>query len=167
MPRKRHLDYALKSSQRGIWIVTGLILIAGAVAIYLATTTGERGRLRLLNRIEVGDSVQRVTRVLGEPARTCTTGSLEHLRTQFPPGWSPAAIDRALQQLQEQTAQRLLFPLDERREVSCARPRRTTEIGLNLERRVIWYVPIAEREPLELPPGFTPETVVRDEDTDG
>jgi hypothetical protein len=102
-PRKRRLDYALRTPQRGIWIATAVILVLGGVAIYLATSSGDRGRLRAIEPLEVGDTVARVIELLGQPARRCATGSLEHLSAHFPPGWSPAAREQALSRLQAES----------------------------------------------------------------
>lgn len=156
--RKRRLDHALRTPQRGIWIATMAILLAGAAAIWVATSTGERGRMRVLERVEPGDSAQRVVELLGEPARTCPTGSLEHLHPQFPPGWASALRDAAIERLQEETLRRWIYPLDERAP-SCAPAPGTTEVGLDQEQRVLWYVPISGRQPLVLPPHITPEAL--------
>jgi hypothetical protein len=166
-PRKRRLDYALRSRQRGVWLATAAILLMGVVAILLTTRTGEGGRMRTLDRIEPGDTTTRVVEVMGEPARRCATGSLEHLRTQFPPGWSPAALEHAIERLKEETAQRWIYPIGSSA-ADCTPPRGMTEIGLDEEQRVLWYVPVTGKRPLELPPGLTPAAVdLPDEQTDG
>ncbi|HEV2130610.1 MAG TPA: hypothetical protein VGR27_05885 [Longimicrobiaceae bacterium] len=167
-PRKRRLDYALRSRQRGVWLVTAAILLMGVVAILLTTRTGEGGRMRMLERLEPGDSAARVAEVMGEPARRCATGSLDHLRTQFPPGWSPAALEQALERLKEETGQRLIYPVGSRDAADCTPPRGMTEIGMDQEQRVLWYVPVTGKRPLQLPPGLTPQAVdLPDEQNDG
>lgn len=157
MPRSRTLDRALTSQGRMSMIITVVILLLGLVVLLWVFSPGERQRRELLDRIEFGDPADRVAALLG-PATECPAGSLEHLRGAFPEGWPPPAVEAALERMAAETAARWVYPLDEREPGRCGGGDGQTEIGLDDERRVLWYVAITGKTGLRLPGEYLPGT---------
>ena len=167
MARKYRMDRALRTRQRGIWIATAVVLLLGAGVIIWAVVSPERRRTRIVDRLEVGVGASTVAQMLGPAPATCAVGSLEHLRRSFPVGWPPAALESTIGKLQAETAQRWVYPLDARDPggaSTCTRRSGATEVGLDRDQRVLWYVAITGRTSLELPPEYIPQ--VSDERAD-
>ncbi|MEX2584571.1 MAG: hypothetical protein WD766_14985 [Gemmatimonadota bacterium] len=166
MPRRtQRIDSALPSKNPGIWIVTILILVAGAVLLLTATGRSARERSAVMQRVQIGDSVQRVTEVLAMDAERCPGSELDHLRESFPEGWPAASIDVATETLTQLTQERLVYPLVEGREVLCSGSEQRTEIGIAEDGTVLWSVAVLGRTTLQLPGWVTPagaEEVVED-----
>lgn len=117
---------------------------------------GERTRRERVERLQLGDGEPRVTALLGAAAARCPAGTLAHLRDSFPPGWPGASLETALQGLAAGTSERLIFPLEAEDGAGCEPRDGNTEIGLDAEGRVFWYVALLGETPLRLPEGFAP-----------
>lgn len=155
MPRSRTMDRALSTQSRISLIVTVVILLLGAVVLIWVVSPGERQRRGVMERIDFGDEATRVSALLGEPTE-CPTGTLEHLRGTFPEGWPPAAVEGALGRMSTETTARWVYPLDEDDPGQCDGADGQTEIGLDAERQVLWYVAITGKTGLRLPGEYTP-----------
>src|SRR5690606_37683610 len=116
----------------------------------------ERTRRAEVERLEIGDPVARVEGILGPPAARCEGDDLAHLAGSFPPGWPQPSIETTVQALAAATDERWIYPLDEDASATCAPVREGTEVGLDAEGRVLWYVAIMGESPLELPDHFAP-----------
>ncbi|HEX7243423.1 MAG TPA: hypothetical protein VF263_24275 [Longimicrobiaceae bacterium] len=136
--------------------VTALILLLGIAAVAYALLTPERRRAREMRKVAVGTDAARVAGVLGPPADTCPTGSLDHLRTRFPVGTAPAAMEQAIVRMQRETAERWVYPLKEGGRAGCVPAEGATEVGIDRRRRVLWYVPVTGHRPVEVPAGYLP-----------
>jgi hypothetical protein len=156
MSRRRALDRTLTPESRIIGIVSVAILVVGAFVLVTVFSPGERERREVMSRIEIGDEGRRVVTLLGEPTE-CAARSLEHLRPALPAGWPPPAKEAAIAAMTEETAIRWVYPLDDSDPGDCAGEGEQTEIGLDAERRVLWFVSVTGRTTLELPPRYTPE----------
>lgn len=156
--RNRHLDRALGTQSRGIWIATGVILLAGLVALVWLTSPGERRQRELVERLELGDPSSRAVALLGEAPARCPASSLDHLRNSFPPGWPDIAADRALEALRTRTAERWVYPLSPRRVAGCDPVEEQTEIGIEADGTILWYIAVAGKTPLRLPEDIAPAT---------
>jgi hypothetical protein len=157
MARKYRMDQALRTRQRGIRIATAVILLLGAGVIVWALASPERRRTRIVDRLAIGLEASNVAQLLGPAPATCAVGSLDHLRRSFPVGSPPATVEGTIGRMQDETAQRWVYPLDARDPggpSACTRRSNATEIGLDREQRVLWYVAITGRTSLELPPDF-------------
>lgn len=150
MPRASTIDRALPSKSRLSWIITIAILLLGLVVLILIFSPGERQRRGAMDQLDFGDEAQKVTSLLGPPLE-CRPDSLEHLRGSFREGWSPRAAEAALQRLESETDARWIYPLDTREVGRCDGAERQTEIGLDAEGRVLWYVTITGKTGLRLP----------------
>lgn len=157
MADRRRANRALRPKQKGVWIATIAIVIAGVVAIALLFGTGERQRVRAAGDVAIGASGNSVKGLLGEPVMTCPAGaSLDHLRPSFPKGWAPAATEAALQRMEAETAQRLVYPVNEGDAGGCSMASGATEIGLGRDGSVLWYVANSGATRLEIAPRFAP-----------
>ena len=156
MPRNRTLDRALGTSKRSIWIATGFILLIGMVLLFWLFSPTELNRRERVDRLAPGDHMGRVAQVLGPPGARCAAGDLSRFAGSFPPGWPSAAVETTLQALEQETADRWVYPLDEDEAVSCTPTEGWTEIGLDAEGSVLWLVAITGESPLRLPDRFTP-----------
>lgn len=131
--------------------------------IWWASGSDARERERSAARLRIGDDTTRLAAILGPNGTVCPTGGLDHLRTRFPAGSSPAAVEATLIRMQSETTQRRVFPLDEDAPpgtTRCTPGSGDTEVGLDRRMRVLWMVPVTARTPLELPPGWIPRTDV-------
>ena len=160
MPRNRTLDRALGTSKRSIWIATGAIFVLGALLLIWFFSPSERGRRSDMDDLALGDPMERVASVLGPPAARCPSGSLAHLAGSFPPGWPAPSVETTLQALAEETGDRWVYPLDDNDAAGCTPVDGQTEIGLDTEGRLLWYVTIMGESPLELPERFAPAAPV-------
>lgn len=111
---------------------------------------GDPDRGAALRAVAVGADSARVHAALGAPARDCPTGSLEHLRRHMPEDTPPALLEGTLEDLRRRTARRWVYP-QEGEAPSCTAGAEATEIGLDREGRVLWYVPVTGKTPVELP----------------
>src|SRR5690606_4818587 len=136
MPRSRHLDQALGTSKRSIWVATGAIVVVGAILLIWFVSPAERTRRAEVARLEIGDPVARVEGILGPPAARCEGDDLAHLAGSFPPGWPQPSIETTVQALAAATDERWIYPLDEDASATCAPVREGTEVGLDAEGRV-------------------------------
>ncbi len=140
-----------------MWIATIAVVLGGLVVIALMLGSRERQRARTVGDVAIGGSANSVKGLLGEPAVTCPAGaSLDHLRPSFPMGWAPAATEEALQRMEAETAQRLVYPVDEGGAGGCSMPGGATEIGVGRDGRVLWYVANTGATRLELSPRYAP-----------
>lgn len=99
----------------------------------------------------------RVVQVLGPPGAVCTAGSLEHLREHLPQGFAPAAQEQTIGRMQRETAERWIYPLRRNERARCTPRQGATEVGLDRNRRILWYVPVTGRTEVVLPDEYLPE----------
>lgn len=111
---------------------------------------GDRERRRALDAIAIGADTTRVRTAFGAAARDCATGSLEHLRRHLPEDTPPALVEGTLEDLRRRTARRWVYP-PAGKPATCTAGSDATEIGLDREGRVLWYVPVTGETPVELP----------------
>jgi hypothetical protein len=154
--RDERLDRALRGRQRGIWLVTALIVIAGMAWLILANTNPERQRVQRVAQVELGADTVEVKRLLGEPDGRCPGGPPSQMRRSFPRGWPPAQVEEVLEQMREQTTHRWVY-LGRGRPDACAPGGGDTEIGLSADHRVLWYVAALDRSPARVSPELVPE----------
>ena len=150
------MDQALRVRQRGVWRVTALILLVGVAILAWVFLGTERRRTRAVAKLELMDDQARVAQILGSPPARCPAGGLDHLRERFPTGTPPAAVEQALARLQDETAERWVYPLERGERAGCTPRRGSTEIGFDREGHVLWYVPVTGRVALEVPPEYLP-----------
>jgi hypothetical protein len=139
-----------------VWRATVAILLVGLIVLVWVLSPSERHRRRVAGRLEVGDSVSRVTELLGEPAARCPGSSIHHLAESFPTGWTTAATETAVQALAQQTRERLVYPLSRRRVADCRPHDDQTEVGVDARGHVRWILPIAGKSVVRLPADFAP-----------
>lgn len=111
---------------------------------------GDPARKRALDAIAIGADSARVHAAFGAPARDCPAGSLEHLRRHLPEDTPPALVEGTLEDLRRRTARRWVYP-KKGQAASCTARADATEIGLDREGRVLWFVPVTGETPVELP----------------
>lgn len=157
MPRSHTIDRALPAQSRLSRIITVAILVLGAVVLIWVFSPGERERREVMERIDFGDEADRVSALLGEPT-DCPVGSLDHLRPSFPEGWPQPAVEGALERMTAETTARWVYPLDDRDAGRCGGEDGQTEVGLDAERQVLWYIAITGKTGLRLPGEYTPGT---------
>lgn len=155
-PRNRRLDEALQTPKRGIWIATGIIVVLGILVLVWAVSPTERRRRSVMGDLELNDPASRVTELMGAPGARCPGSSVAHLARSFPPGWPASATEAALQEMGEETRERWVYPISLRRTASCAPRDGQTEIGVGRDGRVLWYVVVVGKTPLQLPDTYSP-----------
>ena len=133
-----------------------MILALGAILLLWLASPSERGRRSDMDDLAFGDPTERVASVLGPPAARCAGDDLAHLSGSFPPGWPTPSVETTLQALGEETGERWIYPLDDDDPAGCAPVDGQTELGLDAEGRLLWYVTITGESPLELPARFAP-----------
>lgn len=111
-----------------------------------------------MERVELGDRAERVNEVIGVDPTRCPAAPLDHLRESFPEGWTVASIDVALEQLEAQTAERRVYPV-EGAVAECGGVTTRTEVGVAPDGTVLWIMPVLGRSVLRLPPTVTPAGV--------
>jgi hypothetical protein len=159
--RSRRLDRALPNRTPGLWIVTILILVLGALLVLASAGQAARDRQDLMDRVRIGDDAENALAALGIEPRRCPGGDLGHLRASFPEGFSDAAIDVSLERLGEVTAERWVFELDGSAPEFCAPSPRRTELGVDAEGRVVWVVAVLGRSAVRLPESHAPAGISR------
>ena len=112
----------------------------------------------MLSDVSVGDPATAADAAVGAPGTSCEVGDLAHLRESFPDGWSPAAVDVALEQLATQTVERRVYSIGTGA-VVCDQPAERTEVGVAQDGTILWMIPVLGRTALELPPSVTPAGV--------
>jgi len=158
MKRRRRMDQALRVENPWMWFATFAVLLLGIALIVLAIVPGDRHRAGVMERVRLGDPADHASEVLGlEPLR-CPAGDLGHLRSSFPEGWPPAAVDVALEELRRATAERRVYGADGAAAL-CAPTPGQTEIGVDEDDVIVWTVPVLGRSALRLPPGLSPSGV--------
>lgn len=107
-----------------------------------------------LASLEWGMPADSVVAVLGEPNRICASGAVDHVPLSAP---DTANVRRALR---ESTAERWVYTRREGRrpvprdpDPGCRAPSIATELGLDAERRLRWYVREMDQTALEIDPG--------------
>lgn len=156
MARDRRVDEALQIPKRGIWIATVVIVLMGLLVLLWNISPTERRRHAILERTEVGDQANHVTEMIGATPVRCPAGDLTHLQRSFPDGWAQAAVDVALEQLAQGSNERWVYAVDRRRTASCTPSNGVTEVGVDDQGRVLWYVAITGKTMLRLPEELTP-----------
>jgi hypothetical protein len=151
----RH-DRVIREPQWAIRIITIVILLAGAGVVAYLLNRPEARRERAVADLAVGDTTARAVERLGATPTRCRVGSLDHLQGRFPPGWTAAAQARAIEWLEEQTAERWVYPVEAGRTVSCSQTDGVTELGIGPDGRLLWIVPVGGRQPLQLPETLEP-----------
>lgn len=138
--------------------MTAVILLLGLAVLAWALATPERRRERTVGKLALNADTTQVRNMLGAPAATCPTGSLDHLRERFPTGTPPATAEQALARMQAETAVRWIYPLKHKagEKVGCTPGNGATEVGLDRNGRVLWYVPTLGRRPLVAPERILP-----------
>ena len=150
----------MPGARPGLWAVTILIVLAGVVLLYRA----RGGDLLMrptaeLRGVPIGAPAADLgTEFAGGPVR-CPGDSLDHLRDSFPEGWSPAAIDVAIDALEARTSQRWVYDVDGATAADCRPSPRRTEVGVTTDGFVLWFVPELGTSPIALPPSVTPSGV--------
>lgn len=139
----------------GIWVVTILIILMGIVLL-LAVNRSDRARVRDMSRIGLGAPVSTVDEAIETTPTRCPVGPLGYLRASFPEGWTEAAIDVALEQLEAQTSERRVYPLNGGDPVSCTGDAGRTEVGVAADGTILWTVAVLGLTRIELPPALTP-----------
>lgn len=158
----RRVDQALRTRQKGVRRVTGLILLAGlAVVAYILLSPERKWERRIADLRVLADSAS-VRTLLGTPGAACATGGLEHLAGRFPVGTPPATVEEVVARLQRETAQRWVYAPDGDDRVGCVPPDESTEVGLDRRGRVLWYVRRADKVAIELPEGYLPSAAGND-----
>jgi hypothetical protein len=142
--------------------VTALILLAGLAVVAYVLLSPERRRERRIADLRLMADSADVRTLLGAPGATCVTGGLEHLGRRFPTGTPPAAVEDVVARLQQETAQRWVYPPDEDDPVGCVPPGGATEVGLDRRGRVLWYVPKADQVAIVVPEGYLPSAASND-----
>lgn len=111
---------------------------------------GGTDRQQAVRAIAIGADSARVHAALGAPAGDCPTGTLEHLRSHMPEDTPAALLEGTLEDLRRRTARRWVYPAAGEA-AGCTARADATEIGLDHEGRVLWYVPVTGQTPVELP----------------
>ncbi len=144
--------------KQGIRRVTAAIVLVGLAILAWGLATPERRRARTVGKVEIGHNAQQVRGQLGPPGAVCPVGGLEHLQERFPTGTPPATAEQALARMQQETAQRWIYPLKTEAgvKVGCTPRGGDTEIGLDRSGRVLWYVPVTGRRPVVAPDRILP-----------
>ena len=153
--RTRRIDNALQTQKRAMWTATALVLLVGVLVLVWVVSPAERRRRGAMDGLDVGDPASRLVQLLGEPAARCPAGDLAQLRGAFPPGWPGASVESALGTLAAATAERWVYPIG-RGSSDCAPLDGRTEVGVDAERRVLWYVTVTGKTPVQLPPEVSP-----------
>lgn len=98
-------------------------------------------------------SADSIAGVLGQPNRICDSGEVDHLALSGP---DSAATRRALT---DRTAERWVYtrreahrPIPRDPAPGCRAPSIATELGLDAEGRLRWYVREVDQTPIELDP---------------
>jgi hypothetical protein len=138
-----------------------VILLLGAILLVWLVSPSERSRRSDMASLELGEPMGRVAGVLGPPAARCPGRNLSHLDESFPPGWPAPSIETTLQALGEETGERWIYPLDDDDPADCSPADGQTELGLDAEGRLLWYVAITGESPLELPERFAPAAPIQ------
>lgn len=155
--RSQRIDRALPIKSRGIWILTGAILVGGLILLFFIGGD-ERRRDDALSRVEIGHRAEDVSATLGMDPTVCDVGTLAHLRESFPEGWPTASVDVALEALAAQTVERWVYPVSGGA-TDCGGGAAQTELGVGQDGAIIWWVSIVGRSTIELPPSVTPAGV--------
>lgn len=114
-----------------------------------------RHRRSAMDRVELGDPAERVNEVIGVGPTRCPAGPLDHLQESFSEGWPPASIDVALEELEAQTSERWVYPV-EGATAECGGVTTRTEVGVAPDGTVLWIMPVLGRSVLRLPTTVTP-----------
>lgn len=143
---------------KGTRRVTAVILLVGLAVLAWILLSPGRHRDRAVAKLELSADTAQVIALMGRPAATCPTGSLDHLRERFPTGTPPATVDQALARMQAETVERWVYPVKvkEGEKVGCTPGNGATEVGLDRNRRVLWYVPTMGRRPVVAPERILP-----------
>lgn len=152
------MDRAFGVGPKGTRRVTAVILLAGLAVMVWALASPDRRRERAVGKLALSADTAQVIAAMGRPGATCPTGSLDHLRERFPTGTPPATVDQAMARMQKETAERWIYPLKTKagQKVGCTPGTGATEVGLDRNRRVLWYVPNLGRRPVVAPDRILP-----------
>lgn len=141
----------------GLWIVTLLIIIVGAVVLFMVSGV-DRERHRAMEGIRVGGAAESVTMALEIQPTVCRVGSLAHLRGSFGAGWPEASLDVAIEELAALSAERWVYPIGNG-VADCAGADGQTEVGVDSAGSIVWQVAEVGRTVIELPPTVAPAGV--------
>jgi hypothetical protein len=110
-----------------------------------------------MDRLRWGMPADSVVAVLGEPNRICASGAVDHVPLAGP---DTLALRQALR---EHTAERWVYtrrgprrPIPRDTGPGCRAPSIATELGLDAERRLRWYVREMDQTDLRLDPALRP-----------
>lgn len=110
-----------------------------------------------MDRLRWGMPADSVVAALGEPNRICASGAVDHV-----PLSGPDTLD-VRRALREHTAERWVYtrrgarrPVPRDTDPGCRAPSIATELGLDAERRLRWYVREMDQTDLRLDPGLVP-----------
>jgi hypothetical protein len=156
--RARGYERSVREPSWPIRIATIAILAIGVAITIYALTRPEARRDRAMSGLAVGDTSAVVVDRLDAPPVVCPGQSLDHLRGQFPAGWSAAEQAQAVEWLEERTRERWIYSLSPRTEISCDAVHDGTEIGIGADGRVLWFVPRIGHQSLQLPTELEPGT---------
>jgi len=110
-----------------------------------------------MDRLRWGMPADSVVAALGEPNRICASGAVDHVPLSGP---DTLAVRRALR---EHTAERWVYtrrgarrPVPRDTDPGCRAPSIATELGIDAERRLRWYVREMDQTDLRLDPALGP-----------
>ena len=154
MSRNRAVERALQNN-RGPLIATVVIVALGLIVLAWVVSPTERKRRSLMGRVEVGDDTAQVVQLLGDPVR-CGAPSAELVRGGLPRDWPPPAVGSTIDRLEQETTQRWVYPINPRRRIPCETDEEHTEVGIDRDGRVLWFIAVTGRTGIALPESYSP-----------
>ena len=140
------MDDALRVNKKQSRMVSAGIIILGLLVLGAALLfNGSRKREGAASDVLVGDDSTEVVRLLGQPPHRCEASSLAHLVDRFAAGTPRPTIDETIASLRPLTAARWVYP----KGAGCVTDDGDTEIGLDRQGRVLWIVPVTDKQPLQ------------------
>jgi hypothetical protein len=144
------IDRALKTHKPRSRVVSAVILGVGLLVVAAVLLSGGRRRERAAHKVMVGDDSASVAQLLGEPRQVCPTGNLLHLAARFPGGTPRVTRDAVQERLRLETARRWVYSSKTGR-TGCTARTGDIEIGFGRDGRVLWLVPVTDRETVVIP----------------
>ena len=133
-----------------------VIVLLGLVVLVWVFSPTERQRRAEMDDLAVGADSTEVLRLLGAAPTRCAPTLPPTLRSGLPEDLPPATVENVLGRMQEETRERWLYPISFRRSLACGAREAHTELGIGDDGRVLWYVAITGKTPLELPEHYIP-----------
>jgi hypothetical protein len=155
MPRTHVLDRALQTSGKGPLMATVVIAAIGLLLLIWFVSPTERKRRSAMGELEIGADSARVHRLLGAPVR-CSAAQVARMRAGFPTDWPAPAVESVSARLAGATAQRWVYPINLRKRIGCGAADGHTEVGIGKNGRVLWFIPVTGRTPIQMPDEYMP-----------